>query len=192
VICKLTKEKNVNELSKTLLDAEHSMNNGGEHWIQGAMCRVLDQDTRAKVEDYLGYRAYGDEDNYLVKKVLERDPRACGFCAVGAIRWAIYEDYDPSYPEKYTLADLNRYQAALGALQATETVTSYWAKRSGNYTPDLCTDNVDEMEGNIIDWNDNVKETSWADVNRAFREAAIAAESNWFKRQALRLRLALR
>ena len=172
----------MNVISRTLLDAEQAMNDNGAHWVQSAMCRVLDTATLEELTANERWD-YGPDSSVIVEKALKRDPRTCGFCAVGAIRFTIFGTHEPDYYSKVDESEGALYLDTLLALGDSPIVNKYYENRyrsTGRY--------LDDAEGAVIDWNDN-KTTSWDDVNTAFRQAAIAAEPSRLKRMVLRIRL---
>ena len=163
-----------------LLRAKDAMNDAGAHWIQGDMCRVvapLDEDER-----YLG-----------TASMLAKDPRKCGFCAVGALRFAAFGDYEVN---SYEDEPFELYKNGLDVLAHSPVVVDFHTSTKSSSSTYLGTleqpvPHFGDLEGVVIAWNDYSGSdaydeetekyvqvnagTSWAEVEAGFLRAALAA-----------------
>lgn len=176
----------VGPVARLILDARVAMNHGGAHWIKGSMCDLVESLTD---ED----RADGEYNLLGLRAVLKRDPRKCGFCAVGGMRFAAFGDYEPKF-DADNAENLRRYKLGIGVLATSPAVATFyaespqadsyasWAGRAPEYR------GYGDNESYVIGWNDDPG-TRWDEVNDGFILAASKATSSPFVKLALRTRV---
>lgn len=171
----------VGPVARLILEARSAMNHGGTHWIQGDFCDIL-----RDVERDTDGNGYG----LSLREQLQKDPRKCGFCAIGALRFAAFGHYDDDtyHPNHPLFAD------GVVALVRSPSVAAYWAdvkdeqlsyERAASYGPSR----YYEAENYVIAWNDDRSATTWADVNDGFYLAAAKATGSPFVALALRAKV---
>lgn len=154
---------------KGLIAGYKAMNNGGEHWVQGAMVESADSDTGFGNETVVYGREYGyDVSSNMSVEELDAlrcfKPSECKFCAVGGFRFGLFGD--PSDTYQVAICRENPVMAEAYSLGLDKLIEA-----TGAPTYPHTNNTIGGKESAVIGWNDPAERT-WDEIEQGFKAAA--------------------